>query len=146
MAPKKPELVKNQSEQENQTNEAANGADDAGEDNGGLGHNGGTDALQQIFTDYAHLEENKKQLSKAQRDLRAKAKQEFNIASSVFAHEVRLQKMDSDVRIQFEEGHAGLKEQLGIQFTLGILGDDEDGEQENDPEAAASKLAGKKKR
>ena len=112
----------------------------------GKGHNRGqvNEALQEIFSDYRKMDEDKKAISKAQRDLRAKAKDEHNVSSANFNHEVKLQKLDSDVRVMFETGAHDLKQMLGIQLSLDLAsdhdGDDED--DDADPDAAAARASG----
>jgi hypothetical protein len=88
-----------------------------------------------MFAEYRRIEDNKKELSKAQRDIVARARTEFNVSSAVFKHETRLQKMDEDVRAGFEHGHADLKGMLGIQLVLALdapLGEDEDEQEDTD--------------
>jgi len=85
------------------------------------GHNSGVNApLVGIFDEFMDLEEKKKELAKAQRDLHARAKTEFDVQSAVFSHEIRLRKLDRDVRIQFESGHYDLKDMLGYQASLDL--------------------------
>lgn len=79
--------------------------------------------LQQIYVDALDIWNRGKELNKAMRDLRNKAKTEFGVLSSVFAHELRLRKMDPDVRIQFESGHVDLKNMLGYQASLDLRED-----------------------
>ncbi len=100
----------------------------------GVGHNGKINKpLQKIFTDYAAMDEDKKAIGAAQRDLRAKAKEEHGVDKGVFSHEVRLQKMAADARSMFEQGHSDLKDSLGYQHVLPLLeGDEEDAEGVND--------------
>lgn len=113
---------------------------EAEDDTAGEGHNSGqvNEALQDIFADYLKLEEDSKAINKAKRDLRAKAKSEHGVASSVFNHEIKLQKMESDTRIMFETGYADLKSMLGIQLSLSLNEDDENAP---DPLEAAEKAA-----
>lgn len=87
----------------------------------GTGDNSVNKPLVKIFDDYAQLDKSKKEIAKAQRDLRAKAKESHGVQSNVFNHQVKLRKMASDVRVQFEQGINDLNEQLGYQFTLGLI-------------------------
>ena len=95
----------------------------------GIGHNKGQinkDVEKQINS-YMRMEEDKKQISKAQRDIKANLKEKHGILSSVLSHEIRMRKMEAAARVQFEQGHADLKDMLGYQFTLPIMeGEDED--------------------
>lgn len=94
--------------------------DDAPEGNR-AGHNSGVNPqLQELVQEIIELDEKKKELAKAQRDLRNRAKTEFGVLSTVLAHEIKLRKMDQDVRIQFESGHHDLKEMLGYQASLDL--------------------------
>ena len=117
----------------------------------GVGHNAGkvNEALVAIFTDYRKLDEDAKAISKAKRDLRAKAKEEHNVAAANFNHEIKLQKLENDQRVMFEAGAKDLKDMLGIQLSLELLGggddDDNEGEEDEgntpDPVAAARRAA-----
>lgn len=100
---------------------------------GGVGHNSGevNKALAVLFDDYAALDEQAKEIAKAKRDVRAKAKEEHGVLSSVFNHEVRLRKLDRDVRVQFEQGHNDLKGMLGYQLTLDLIAQEREA-QENE--------------
>lgn len=86
------------------------------------GHNSGEaiPALRGIIDEILAFAEQKKNIAKAERDLRNRAKTEFNVLSSVLAHEIRLRKMDNDVRIQFESGHHDLKVMTGYQQELDL--------------------------
>jgi len=111
----------------------------------GKGHNSGkvNEALKEIFVSYAKLDEDKKAISKAQRDLRAQAKEEHNVSAANFSHEVKLQKLDNDQRVMFETGARDLKGMLGIQLALDLgNGDEEEDDLEgDDPEEAARRAA-----
>lgn len=117
----------------------------------GVGHNGGkvNKPLVKMFDDYAKMDEDKKQISKAQRDIRARAKEEHGVNKDVFGHEVKLRKMASDARVMFEQGHADLKESLGYQHVLpGLLDGGSDGADADegddgypDPEEAGANAA-----
>lgn len=89
----------------------------------GVGHNTGQIVIGavQCFDELAALAEQKKAISAAERDVRNRLKVEFGVLSSVTAHELRLRKMDRDVRVQFESGHADLKQMLGYQQELDLL-------------------------
>lgn len=96
-----------------------------------IGHNSGAQVnkpLVKIFEKYEALENNKKEINKAQRDLKAAAKSEHNVQTKNFTAEVALRKLDQDVRVQFEQGQKDLQSQLGYQFALG-LAEDEEGEE-----------------
>ena len=85
------------------------------------GHNSGTNPqLVEIFTLDAEYQDKIKELNKARRDLRNRAKTEFNVLSSVYQHQVKLRKMDRDVRIQFESGTHDLQNMLGYQASLDL--------------------------
>ena len=95
-----------------------------------IGHNSGAtgavnEALQEIFLDYRKLDEDAKVIAKAKRDLRAKAKEEHNVAAANFNHEIRLQKLEDDQRVMFEAGARDLKDMLGIQLSLNLQEDEE---------------------
>lgn len=109
----------------------------AGESKSSIGHNSGkvNKPLVQLFEDFAHLDEQKKEISKAQRDIRSRAKEEFGVQSSVFNHEVKLRKMDTDMRVQFETGHKDLKDSLGYQFALELAANDEETEEQEENES-----------
>ena len=103
--------------------------------------------LKDIFTKYMDLEEETKVLNQAKRELRSQAKDQFQVPSSVFMHEIRLKKMDSDVRQQFEAEHFDLKDMLGIQLSFDIITNEKkvDPKKKNDPKkAAAAKVAATK--
>jgi hypothetical protein len=85
------------------------------------GHNSGVNPqLVEIFTLDAEYQDKIKELNKARRDLRNRAKTEFNVLSSVYQHQVKLRKMDRDVRIQFESGTHDLQNMLGYQASLDL--------------------------
>lgn len=85
------------------------------------GHNSGTNpTLVEIFTLDAEYQDKIKEMNKARRDLRNRAKTEFNVLSSVYQHQVKLRKMDRDVRIQFESGTHDLQNMLGYQASLDL--------------------------
>ncbi len=110
------------------------------------GHNSGANPqLVEIFTLDAEYQDKIKEINKARRELRNRAKTEFNVLSSVYQHEVKLRKMDRDVRIQFESGHHDLRNMLGYQASLdlapGTVARTE--EEYLDPSAVASGLISK---
>jgi uncharacterized protein (UPF0335 family) len=98
--------------------------------------------LKEIFAKYMDLEEETKVLNQAKRELRAQAKDQFQVPSSVFSHEIRLKKMDKDVRQQFEAEHHDLKLMLGIQLSLDVISNDKPKDvKKKDPAQAAAKAA-----
>lgn len=114
---------------------------------GGVGHNSGGQNPRMIAIIDEILENNRRvaEINKANRDLRNEAKSSFGVLSSVLAHEVRLRKMDDDVRIQFESGHHDLKDMLGYQASLDLRSDtvartEEEYVDPSDPTAEANKL------
>lgn len=90
----------------------------------GIGHNSGQviPELQKIVTEILASSERMKNEAKVQRDLRNRAKSEFGVLSGPLAHEIRLRKMDKDVRVQFESSHTDLKVALGYQPSLDFQG------------------------
>lgn len=108
-----------------------------------IGDNGRINkALVKIFEQDDKMDEDKKQINKAQRDLRAKAKEEHGIDKAVYMHEKKLRKMDNDRRIMFETGCADLKDALGYQFSLTLADPSEQDDSEaRDPEEAAEAAA-----
>lgn len=89
-----------------------------------IGHNSEViPGLVSCVDEFLSLDEQKKAIAKAQRDIRNKVKSEYNVLSSVFAHEIRLRKLDKDVRVQFESSHADLKVALGYQHELDLKHD-----------------------
>lgn len=87
----------------------------------GIGHNSGGKVIPQLramVDETLHLDEQIKALNKAKRDVRNRAKTEFGVLSSTWAHEMRLRKLDPDVRVQFESSHDDLKIALGYQPEL----------------------------
>ena len=109
---------------------------------GAIGHNGKVnEALVEILDTYMSMEEDKKQIGKSQRDLRAKAKTEHGVESAVFNHEIKLRKMDSDRRAMFEQGHSDLKDMTGYQMALQLSDNSGDDDDARDPEEAAADAA-----
>lgn len=87
-----------------------------------IGHNSGVNApLVKLFQEYERLEANKKEITKAQSDIRARAKDEHGVAKKNFTHEVALRKLDEAVRVEFEQGQKDLQNMLGYQFSLSLL-------------------------
>lgn len=78
-------------------------------------------AFIKIMEEHELYDENKKQLSKAQRDLRAKAKEEMGVSSKVFMLQVAMRKLDPDVRKQVEQGIMDTNVMLGYQFALALV-------------------------
>lgn len=112
----------------------------------GVGHNSHKNpAVIKIFDEYISIDEKKKEMSKHQRQIKARAKDEFGISKRNFDHEIRMQKMDEGARAEFEVGSQDLKGMLGIQLSLNLVSPDNDdgaGEDSDDPEALAARLAG----
>lgn len=65
--------------------------------------------------------EQKKAISKAERDVRNRLKTEFGILASSVAREVALRKLDHDVRVQVETNHEDFKKMLGYQPSLDFV-------------------------
>jgi|GEM_PF-4427250 len=90
----------------------------------GIGHNSNGEVipgLVKIVDEILHLDAQKAAIGKAQRDLRNRAKSEFGVLSGPLAYELRLRKMDTDVREQFESAHKDLKVALGYQTEMEFL-------------------------
>jgi hypothetical protein len=68
------------------------------------------------------LQEQKKAIAKAERDVRNSLKTEFGILASSVAREVALRKLDADVRVQVETNHEDFKKMLGYQPSLDFVG------------------------
>ena len=94
--------------------------------------------LLDIVEEHELLEEQKRQIGKQQRELKAKAKTEHNIASKVFTAVINLRKLAPDARVQFEHGVAEMNAAIGYQFSLDLLGHVES---EEDADAAAQMAA-----
>ena len=96
-----------------------------------IGHNsnsGVNKPLIKIFEQYESLAKNAKEIGKAQRDLKAKAKEEHGVQTKNFTAEIALRKLDSDVRTQFEQGQKDLQDRLGYkQLELALDGDEAEG-------------------
>lgn len=91
----------------------------------GIGHNSNGQVIPGVVKkvdELIALNERKKEIGKAERDIRNSLKTEFGILSGPLAHEIRLRKMDSDVRVQFESAHKDLKIALGYQPELDFAG------------------------
>lgn len=113
------------------------------------GHNSGKNPRMVAIVEEI-LENNRRvaELNKANRDLRNEAKTSFGVLAGPLSHEIRLRKMDDDVRIQFESGHHDLKDMLGYQASLDLApGTVARTEHElvdpSDPSAEANKLLGR---
>jgi uncharacterized protein (UPF0335 family) len=132
----KAKLVKNDKEEEAPETEA-------NDEVAGPGHNivkgEYNEALVEMFEEHEALNENKKELSKAQRELRSKAKEQFGVSSAVFNHLIKLRKMDTSVRVDFENSVEDTKVMLGYQASLDLEDPNED--HGDDPEEAANRLA-----
>lgn len=76
------------------------------------------------------MEADKKAIGKAQRDLRARAKEEHGVDKEVFSYEVRMQKKEASARTMFEQGCIDLKDALGYQHTLPLLLEEGEGEED----------------
>ncbi len=89
-----------------------------------LGHNSGevVPGLVNLVDEIMSISDRKKALAKAERDCRNRAKTEFGVLAGVLAHEIRLRKMDKDVRVQFESNHQDVKTMLGYQAELDFVG------------------------
>ena len=89
----------------------------------GIGHNGphtgekNPEAIKCI-EELMAFQEQKKAISKAERDVRNKLKTEFHILASSVAREIALRKLDPDVRVQVESNHEDFKKMLGYQPSL----------------------------
>lgn len=108
----------------------------------GAGHNSQINqALVDILDESLELDDKIRHLNKAKRDLRNKAKTEHGVLAGVFTHEIRLRKMDRDVRVQFESGIADLKIMTGYQIAMDLLPTTVARTEEEyvDPSAVASK-------
>jgi transglutaminase/protease-like cytokinesis protein 3 len=152
---KKPKLVKSAKVKPEKAAKAKKPGKASGTDakakHGKKGHNSGAvnEALQAIFSDYRKLDEDAKVISKAKRDLIAKAKDEHSVPAANFKHEVKMQKLDNAQRVMFETGVEDLKSSLGIQLAFDLSageGEEEEGEGEGvgsapDPELAARSAA-----
>lgn len=90
----------------------------------GIGHNSGQviPELVNLVDELLASSERQKREGQLQRDLRNRAKSEFGVLSGPLSHEIRLRKMDKDVRVQFESGHGDLKQALGYQPELDFQG------------------------
>lgn len=112
----------------------------------GQDHNQVIPAAKDCLDRIISFDDKIKELNKAKRDERAKLKTDFGISSSVVMHELRLRKMDKDVRIQFESGHHDFKLMLGYQQELDLAEDtvartEEEFVDPNDPDAEVNHLA-----
>lgn len=90
----------------------------------GIGHNSGQviPELVKLVDELLASGERQKHEGQLQRDLRNRAKSEFGVLSGPLSHEIRLRKMDKDVRVQFESSHQDLKGALGYQPELDFQG------------------------
>jgi len=74
--------------------------------------------LVDMMTEDLALDEKKKEITRAQTDIRNRAKTQFGILKATWQREKQLRKMDQEVRAQLEINHAELKGMLGYQETL----------------------------
>ena len=90
----------------------------------GIGDNSGKKipGVIKLVDELLHYAEQKKKIAQAERECRNRAKSEFGIMSGPLAHELKLRKMDKDVRVQFESNHQDLKTALGYQPELDFAG------------------------
>lgn len=91
----------------------------------GKGHNSGEKipALVELMDEDIALDLKKKEIGKAQRDIRNRAKNEFGVLAWNWNHEKQMRKVDKDVRIQRESGSVDLKNMLGFQIELDLKPD-----------------------
>lgn len=88
---------------------------------GKIGHNGGAiPALVDLMDETLALDERIKEINKAKRDIRNKAKTEFGVMSWNWSQEIAMRKLDRDVRIQRESGAVDLKNMLGYQIAMDL--------------------------
>lgn len=88
----------------------------------GAGDNSGVvQGMVDIVEETLAIDEQIKELNKAKRDLRNRAKNEFGVLAFNFNEEVRFRKLDRDVRIQYESGRVDLQTMLGYQASLDLL-------------------------
>lgn len=66
------------------------------------------------------IDEKIKELGKAKRDLRNKMKTEYGVLGFNLNEEIRMRKLDRDVRIQYEAGRVDLQTMLGYQASLDL--------------------------
>lgn len=77
--------------------------------------------LLQFIESYERLEEDKKELSKAQKDIINTIKTQFGLQIGVVRHHLRLRKMDEEVRVAFEHGVQDMGVMLGVQLSLNLV-------------------------
>lgn len=89
---------------------------------GRLGHNSGEPipALVDLIDESLRIDDEKKALGKADRDIRNTAKTQFGILAWNWNYEKSMRKVDRDVRIQRESGIIDLKNMLGYQISLDL--------------------------
>lgn len=78
-------------------------------------------AFIELMEKHELIDENKKQCTKAQGDIRARAKEEMCVSSKVFMLQVAMRKLDPDVRKQVEQGIMDTNVMLGYQFALALV-------------------------
>lgn len=85
------------------------------------GHNSGAiPELVALLDEFLALDEKIKALGKAKRDIRNKVKGEYSVLSFNWNEEIRMRKLQSDVRIQYESGRKDLQNMLGYQASLDL--------------------------
>lgn len=85
------------------------------------GHNSGAiPELVKLKEEFLALDEKIKALGKAKRDIRNKVKQEYSVLSFNWNEEIRMAKLQNDVRIQYESGRKDLQNMLGYQASLDL--------------------------
>lgn len=91
----------------------------------GEGHNRGQllPELVALMDEDLALEEQKKAIGKAQRDIRNKVKTEYGVQLWNWNYEKQQRKVAKDVRIQRESGQVDLKVMLGYQLDLDLKSD-----------------------
>ena len=109
------------------------------------GHNSTSTIIPGVVALFEEIEatyEPIKALQKIQKDCRNRLKTEFNISKRNVADELRMRKLDRDVRIQIESGAHDLKEMLGYQASLDLAANTVARTEEEyvDPSAVANKL------
>jgi uncharacterized protein (UPF0335 family) len=80
-----------------------------------LGHNSST--VKALVTEYETLEQRKKEIGKAQREIKAKLKEQ-NIPTMPLNQILRERKMEDDVRFNFLQDCHIIRDTLGMQATL----------------------------
>lgn len=76
--------------------------------------------MVEIVEEILSIDEKIKELGKAKRDLRNKAKSDFGVLSFNLNEEIRFRKLDPDVRKQYESGRVDIQAMLGYQASLDL--------------------------